>query len=391
MTGPTASRRPSTGLTRRQFGTSLALLSGGVLSGGLLSACGSTGSKGTPAAATSYPTAVSRGSTLHVYSWADYISPAAITSFQDSTGVTIQVDTYDSAEQAVAKLRVTQGTSGYDLVVMDGSYVPQLSGAGVLLPWDKTRLPSMEGLSQTFLAKAWDPTNTYAIPKSGGSTGYVWDSAVVTGAITTWDDFYARFADAAVDGRTSVIDGAPSFISSYFWGHAISDQTTDPAQYHAAEKYFTEKVLPHLAQFNSYPRADLAKGTVVLAQAFTGDARGALIDGPQTLKFALGGPKSDLYVDHWVLPNGTKSPAAAHAFVEHVLQPANAAAETTFHGYFTGVTASKDLLPADMPHKEIIFFDEGVPADHFEPATVTPAARKLSLATFERLKALAAK
>ena len=73
-----------------------------------------------------------------------------------------------------------------------------------------------------------------------------------------------------------------------------------------------------------------------------------------------------------------------------MLDPEHAATETLYHGYFTGVSASKQFLPKDTPYLDIIFFDEGVPADRFEPAAVTEA-RKLSVATFERLKALASR
>lgn len=282
------------------------------------------------------PAVVERGSTLTIYSWADYIAPENLKTFEQQTGVRVQVDAYASAEEAVAKLRLTQGTSGYDLVVMDGSYVPQLAQNKALLPWDKSRLPGIAGLSPTFTGKSWDPDNTYAIPKTGGSTGFVWDSAVVKTPPADWNGFYDRFADPAVKGRTSVIDGAPSFVGSYFWGNGISDQSTNTADYTAAQQYYEAKVLGHLKEFNSYPRANLAAGDLVLAQAFTGDARGALLDGPKTLRFALGAPKTDLYVDHWVLPKGSKNTAAAHAFVEFLLQPENAAKETESHGYYTG-------------------------------------------------------
>lgn len=371
--------------------SSAARLAATLIAAAALAACGSgSGSPADTSAAPSYPTTVEKGSTLKIYTWADYISPDNIAAFEAATGVKVQVDAYASSEEALAKLRLTQGTSGYDLLVIDGSYVPQLVKNDALLPWDKSRLPGLSGVSATFLGRTWDPTNTYAIPKSGGSTGWVWDSAVVTTPPTTWNEFYSHFADPAVKGRTSVIDGAPSFISSYFWGNGISDQTTNKDDYTAAEAYFSATVLPHLKAFNSYPRADLAAGTFTLAQAFTGDARGALIDGPKTLRFALGAPKTDIYVDHWTLPKGTANPAAAHAFVEYMLDPQHAADETLYHGYFTGVTASKEFLPKDTPYLDIIFFDEGVPADRFEPAAVTEA-RKLSVASFERLKALASR
>ena len=357
------------------------------LGAGALAGCGGDAEPVAPEA-TSYPTEVEKGSTLKIYSWADYISPDNIAAFEAQTGVRVQVDAYASSEEALAKLRLGQGTSGYDLVVIDGSYVPQLIESKALLPWDKERLPALSGVSSTFLGRSWDPDNTFALPKSGGSTGFVWDSSVLPEAPTTWTEFYDSFADPAVDGKTSVVDGAPSFVGSYFWANGIDDQTTDPEDYAAAEDYFAEAVLPNLKEFNAYPSSALATGDLVLAQAFTGDARRAMIDGPDTLRFALGSPQTDIYVDHWVLPEGSANLAAAHAFVQFLLEPEHAAAETEFHGYYTGVEKTQELL-ADTPFPEIVFFDAGQPADRFVPAAVTPEARKLAVATFQRLKARA--
>lgn len=349
-----------------------------------LAACG--GGEQTSATPSDMPDQPESGSTLKIYSWADYLSPENIEAFEKETGVSVQVDAYASSEEALAKLRLTQGTSGYDLVVIDGPYVPQLVAGEATLAWDKDRLPGLSGLSETFVGQSWDPENTYAIPKSGGSTGFVWDSAVISTPPTTWTEFYDSFDDAGVEGRTSVIDGAPSFVGSYFWANGIDDKTTDPDDYAAAEEYFGDQVLPNLKEFNAFPASGLAAGDLVLAQAFSGDARRALLDGPSTLQFTLGAPKTDIYVDHWVLPRGSANPAAAHAFVQFLLEPEQAAAETEFHGYYTGVTATQDLL-ADLKFDEIVFFDAGQPADRFIPATVDQDARKLAVAAYQRLKA----
>ncbi|OBC07732.1 hypothetical protein A5784_08020 [Mycobacterium sp. 852013-50091_SCH5140682] len=353
-----------------------------------LTACGS-GPEAEGVEVPNYPTEVKSGSTLRIYSWAEYFSPKNIESFEKATGVKIQIDAYASAEEALAKLRLSRGTSGYDLVVMDGAYVPQLVAAHALLPWDKQRLPGLSGITPTFLNQSWDPGNRYAIPKSGGSTGYVWDSSLIAQPLQSWNDFFVHMADSAVRGRTSVIDGAPSVIGSYFWANGIDDQTTDPANYAAAENYLGHNVIPHLKQFNSYPRAELSNGAIVLAQTFTGDARSALMDGPSTLRFALGSPKTDLYVDHFIMPRGSSNPAAAHAFVQYLLDPGRAAEETLQTGYYTGVQASRAQMPADTPFPEIVFFDDGVSPDRFIPAQFTEDARKQSTAAFQRLKARA--
>lgn len=357
----------------------------------LAAACGGTATTtSAPGRSADCDGAPAAGSTLRVYSWADYLSPDNIAAFTEKTGVKIAVDAYASSEEALAKLRLSKDTASYDLVVIDGSYVPGLSEAGLLARWDKERVPGLTGVSKRFLAQpAWDPTNDFGIPKTAGSTGWVWDSAHLTRAPETWNDFFAAAADPAVAGKVTVLDSAASLVSSYFWGNGIDDRTTRQADYQAAGDRLRETVLPHLRSFESYPATDLTAGNVRLAQAYTGDARRALLEGPPTLRFALGAPQTDLYVDHWVLPAASTSCAAAHAFVQFLLEPDNAAAETVEHGYYTGVEASRALLPKDFAHPEVVFFDQGQPASRFVPAREDPQSRRLSVATFQRLKAQA--
>lgn len=52
---------------------------------------------------------------LFFYNWSDYIDPAVLEQFEAEYGVRVVVDTYDSNEDMLAKVRA--GNSGYDIVV----------------------------------------------------------------------------------------------------------------------------------------------------------------------------------------------------------------------------------------------------------------------------------
>ena len=52
--------------------------------------------------------------TLHIYTWADYVSPEVVGKFEKKHGCKVVVDTFDSNESMYAKLKA--GATGYDLV-----------------------------------------------------------------------------------------------------------------------------------------------------------------------------------------------------------------------------------------------------------------------------------
>ena len=50
---------------------------------------------------------------LNIYNWSDYTPPDLVEKFEQETGITVTVDTYDSNETLLAKLQ--SGATGYDL------------------------------------------------------------------------------------------------------------------------------------------------------------------------------------------------------------------------------------------------------------------------------------
>jgi len=52
--------------------------------------------------------------TLHLYTWADYISPEVVQKFEKQQGCKVVIDTFDSNESMFAKFKA--GAAGYDLV-----------------------------------------------------------------------------------------------------------------------------------------------------------------------------------------------------------------------------------------------------------------------------------
>jgi spermidine/putrescine transport system substrate-binding protein len=67
-----------------------------------------------------------------------------------------------------------------------------------------------------------------------------------------------------------------------------------------------------------------------------------------------------IWSDHYAVPTGSKNVAAAHAFINYMLDPDVAAEEVAFIGYDTGVKGVVEKLPATLVRKDMIVFPDGV-------------------------------
>jgi spermidine/putrescine transport system substrate-binding protein len=340
-------------LTRRGF---LGVAGLGAASLAFLAACGGDNSSSSSSAATTAAAAAATGAnpdakTFNLYTWAQYDDPDLMASFG-----TITIDVYNSNEEAIAKLEAAGGTSGYDMVVPSGPYIPQMAAKGLLEELDLSMIPNFSKLNPLYTNQSFDPGNKYTVCKDFGSTGWIYDNTIVKTPITSWSDFI-KVAQTEAAGQTSVLDAAPDVCGIYFWANGIDWNTEDPAQLDACEDVIVNQLAPHVKAFNSYPGIQLAQGDYALSQIFNGDARQGLlsVDDPSKYTWGFGAPRSELWMDNWCILKGAKNRDAAYNFLNFILTPENSATDLAFHGYDTGVTGVRELLPSDTKFLDMVF------------------------------------
>ncbi|GAA3633847.1 spermidine/putrescine ABC transporter substrate-binding protein [Microbacterium awajiense] len=324
-------------LSRRRF-LSLAALTGGAA---VLAAC-------TPSGSTS-PTAQATGGTLEdqlsIYTWGDYDSPDVIDSFTAELGPRITMDSYSSNEELIAKLIAARGTSGYDIIVPTGVFIPQMIENGLLLQLNKELIPNMANLDPAYLSRSWDPDNNYSVCKAWGTTGYVYDKNVITRELTTWADFFDAAQNEA-SGKTSMSDDPAGIIGAYFWANDMDWNTDDPAELDACADFLINEIAPHISAFDSYAGSNaIPQGTHALMQSWNGDARLGLMESsdPDRWQWVLPGPITELWMDNWAIAEGAPHPEAAHAFINWSMTPENLMLNLDYIGYNVG---GKDMEQA---------------------------------------------
>jgi spermidine/putrescine transport system substrate-binding protein len=338
-------------LSRRRF-LSLTALAGGAA---FLAACAPGGG----AAPNPQATGGDLENSLSIYTWGDYDSPDVVSAFTSELGPQVTLDSYSSNEELIAKLVAAKGTSGYDIVVPTGVFIPQMIENGLLTKFNKDLLPNLDNMDPAYLGRAWDPGNDYSVCKAWGTTGFVYDKNLITRELATWSDFFDAAQNEA-SGKTSMSDDPAGIIGSYFWANDMDWNTEDPEELEACRAFLVESIAPHISAFDSYPGTNaIPQGTQMLMQAWNGDARLGLLESsePDRWQWVLPGPITELWMDNWAIAAGAPNPEAAHAFINFSMTPDNLALNLDYIGYNVG---GKDMeqsaVDSGLELTDLIFF-----------------------------------
>jgi spermidine/putrescine transport system substrate-binding protein len=293
-----------------------------------------------------------------LFTWAEYDDPDLMESFGN-----IEITIFNSNEEAIQKLVASGGNGGFDMVCPTGIYIPQMASEGLLEQLDLTKLANFANLDPAYASQDWDPGNKYSVCKNWGTTGWIYDKSIVTTEIKTWADFI-KVAQTEASGQTSIIGTAPNLCGMYFWANGMDWNTTDPGELASCEEFLVNEFASHIKAFDSYPGINLTQGNYALSMVWNGDARQGLNavvaagDDPAGFTWAIGGPETELWMDNWCILKDASNVDACYAFIDFILDPGNSATDIGFHGYNTGVLGSRELLPADAPFLDMVYFTD---------------------------------
>jgi spermidine/putrescine transport system substrate-binding protein len=369
-----ASRATAERITRRHFlaGSAVAVFSSGVL----LAACGDDtpqpGGGGSPSAGGEVE------DKLNFFHWAEYDDPEVFKDFEKEFGLTTKIDVYASNEEAIAKLTAASGTTGYDIVVPTGVFIPQMVQNGLLDELNLDLIPNFENIEEIYRNQPWDPGNKHSVCKDWGSTGWIYDKTKVSSTIETWNDFIA-VTQGEASGQTSVLDTPGNLAGIYFWANGIDWATTDPAELDACEQFTVNELAPHIKAYDSYPGIALTEGKYALSHAWNGDARQGLLstDDPDRYVWGLGKPVTELWMDNWCIVKGVQNPNAAHAWINYICDPEVSLKDLAYHGYNTGIVGvQEEAEAAGLEFLDMVFFSDEEVAT-MDPGAVNEAQQRL--------------
>ncbi len=300
----------------------------------------------------SAPASAALGDTLTLATWPNYHSQEVLDAFTAATGVAINVAVYGSTEEMEAKLRA--GNSGIDVVVPSNYAIEGWVKDNLIEPIDYAKLPDFvkADWNALFMDQAFDKGNTHSIPKNWGTTGIAYRSARVPGGVTTWKQFF-EVAGTTYEGKALIVDHQISSFGSAAVAMGYSLNTIDPTEMAAVEAMLTA-LKPKLFAISSDVQPPLRNEDTWLSIAWTGDGVQVGRDNDD-VKYVVATDGGELWIDSFTVAADAPHRDAAYAFLNYILQPDQAAAETEFCLFPHANDKATALLPAEIKDNVVIY------------------------------------
>ena len=336
---------------------------------------------------------------LNIYNWSDYIGDDVLKKFEAETGIKVRYDNFDNNEILHAKL--VAGKTGYDIVVPSSNWAKLQIDGGLLRKLDKAQVPNLKNVDPAINAQLskMDPGNDHLVNWMWGFTTVGINVDKVKAALgstpmpaNAWDlIFKPEYISKLKSCGVSVLDSATEVIPAALHFLGKPPFSKNPSDYTAAATVL-KSIRPHVTLFSSSGYInDMANGSICAALGWSGDiniARQRAIDGKtgnniQALIPANGGL---LFFDTMAIPVDAAHPANAMKFINFMLRPENAAANTNKVFYPNPVPESKKFIRAEVANNPTVFLAPAELGKMLPPDSLNNDLRRLMTRTYTSFK-----
>ncbi len=306
---------------------------------------------------------------VNVYNWSDYVDPKVLEDFTKETGIRVVYDTYDNNE--IVETKLLAGRSGYDIVVPSGPFLQRLIAAKTFQRLDKSKLPNLSNMWPEVQQRlsVYDPGNQHAVNYMWGTTGIGVNVKKVRERIgdvplNTWDlvmkpELASKLKACGIYMLDSPEDLFPGVLA-YLGLNPDSKRTEDLNK--AGDALF--KVRGNIQKFHSseYINA-LANGDICVAVGYSGDIMQAKKRAEEAkngveIQYIIPREGALMWFDSMAIPADARNVAEAHEFINFMMRPEVAAANTNFVAYASGNLAARKLVNQEILENPGVYPDE---------------------------------
>lgn len=311
----------------------LSVVIAGTMVCSMLTGCGSSGDTG-------------KNGEINVFVWTEYVSDAAIEAFQKDTGIKVNVSTYSSNEDLLAKLK-SESEGTYDVILPSDYAVEYLIAQDKLEELDKDKLTNLSNIDDTYLDENYDPGNVYSVPYEGGVACIAVNTAKVDKEITSYADLF----DSSLAGQLVVLDDYRAVIGMTERSMGLSMNETDPDTLATVEeKLMTLKDNVKLYDSDS-PKSALISGDCTVGMVWSAEAALAMDENPD-IQIVYPSEGAYVFLDNWAIPKGAKNYDGAMEFINYMLSAEAAKMNIEDFPYLCPNKAALELMGDDYVNNE---------------------------------------
>jgi len=272
-----------------------------------------------------------------LYSWSDMFPQEVLDGFEKDTGYKIKYINFDTDETMYAKLKADKRGS-YDLVIADDYIVETVIKEGLAKKLDRSQLPNYRNINPIYQKQFFDPSDEYTVPYGAGVQTIVYDPEIgvsVRGYFDLWNPALER--KIGIIGNYRVINGMALKVLKE------SYNTNDlKAISYAGE--LLKLLAPNIRLIRDDKLDDeLVSGEVSVAVMYTSQVTMAKMAKPE-LKIVFPIEGIGFGIMAAFIPSKARNAAAAHAFLDYILDPWRGAQCFMSLGYYSTFSASDPYI-----------------------------------------------
>jgi spermidine/putrescine transport system substrate-binding protein len=309
------------------------------------------------------------GATLRLFNYADYIWPRLLRRFEDRYDCKVEMATYNSADEAIAKLQA--GTVPYDAILgLTANHIVSLMALQLLQPLNHTYVPNLAANTWPALTDPfYDLGSRFTVPYTTWSDGIGWRndriSVDIPGMDVPWDIFWES---EQWRGKVGLLDDKRDALSMPMQRDGMAEgriadlNTEDPEIIAQAGRDLQQLTDIANIKVTITDYQTLPEGTMLLHHSWSGDLIGGALYymprgvSPDVLSYWWPETGGVVQNDFICVAKSAESPVLAHLFLDYMLDEGIAYENfINFNGYLppqNGIDAdaliSDGLIPETL-------------------------------------------
>lgn len=252
---------------------------------------------------------------LNIFIWTEYVPDSVIEKFEDETGIKVNVSTFSSNEDMLAKVQA-EASDAYDIVQPSDYMVQRMIEQDMLAELDKDALPNLSNIGEQYLNPSYDPGNVYSVPYQGGVAAI----AVNTDMVDIDIDSYADLFDPSLKDSLVALDDYRAVIGMTARSMGYSMNETDPAHLQEiSDKLMTLK--PNIKLYDSdSPKSALISGDCAVGMVWNAEIALAMEENDSIeIVYPKEGPY--VFMDNWAVMKDSPNYDNAMTFINFMMDP----------------------------------------------------------------------
>lgn len=303
--------------------------------------------------------------TLTLYTWAGMFPQEMFDDFEEKTGVTVNLVTFDFDETMLAKLQTEKGGT-YDLIIADDYIIEMAIAEGLVKNLETDKISNYKSINPIYQKQFFDPTDEYSVPLAAGIQTIVYNPETAPKKIESYADLWdSSLADSiGITSNLRVINGMALKILDESYNTEDLDKIAQ-----AGEKL--KELAPNIRVIKEDNlQNDLISGEISAAVMYTSQVTKAKIEMP-SLEVVFPKEGLGLGIISQFIPVNAPNSEAAYKFIDYLLDPEVAAGYYEYLGYYS-TNKDADSLISDE-YKEFLTLPSNVSTDDMEMIQLVPA------------------